>query len=271
MIKLKHFMSENITKKGGKIMKILLIVLLVILLSWQSCTFVNSNDPVPNTDTTMKIDVVGMSDSVTLNINNINVTKMPKLGFPERGELKERAKQCVSQLHDYITGMTAHSENGHPSKGDRNTLRKAALNLFLADGDSIVVDMNGPKGSPVQIEITFRSSNNAEPQKKTTAVRDYFTNLIKLVCDSHKYTDVKIEYADVELSDVSDPKPISDTLWQCTVAYTQTFIGRRNELTRYADTTKKTIQVYIIVHNTVKGVTVEVRLGDIAANETIRI
>ena len=49
--------------------------------------------------------------------------------------LQQRAKECVKQMNDYITSMTAKQINGHPTLNDRYKFRKAALELFLNRDD----------------------------------------------------------------------------------------------------------------------------------------
>lgn len=181
--------------------------------------------------------------------------------------LQQRAKECVKQMNDYITSMTAKQINGHPTLNDRYKFRKTALELFLNGGDSIVLD-NGVKGAPVMMETTSTNSSG-KTIKTTRPVKVYFDRLIDLIRKG-TYTEVKITSTDIESMDVTNIKKVGDR-YQCVVSYSQDFIGRRGELKAYADRTKKTITVWFVAEETIWGTELVPKLGDIAAGETKRL
>lgn len=181
--------------------------------------------------------------------------------------LQQRAKECVKQMNDYITSMTASQINGHPTLNDRYKFRKAALELFLNNGDSIML-ANGAKGAPVQMETTSVNSSG-KTIKTTRPVKVYFDRLINLI-KKGTYTDVKITSTDIENMDATSIKEVGGK-YQCVVSYSQDFIGRRGEITAYADRTKKTIVVWFVPEETIWGLEFIPKLGDIAAGETKRL
>ncbi|MBQ9213116.1 MAG: hypothetical protein IJ150_04160 [Bacteroidales bacterium] len=181
--------------------------------------------------------------------------------------LQQRAKECVKQMNDYISSMTASQINGHPTLLDRYKFRKAALELFLFNGDSIELS-NGTKSAPVQMETTSVNSSG-KTIKTTRPVKVYFDRLINLI-KKGTYTDVKITSTDIEGMDVTNIKKVGNR-YQCVVSYSQDFIGRRGELMTYADRTKKTITVWFVAEETIWGMEFIPKLGDIAAGETKRL
>ncbi len=181
--------------------------------------------------------------------------------------LQQRAKECVKQMNDYITSMTAKQINGHPTLSDRFKFRKAALELFLNNGDSIELN-NGIKGAPVMMETTSVNASG-KSIKTTRPIKVYFERLINLI-QKGTYTDVTITSTDIEAMDVSKMQKVGDR-YQCVVSYSQDFIGRRGEITTYADRTKKTITVWFVTEKTIWGEELVPKLGDIAAGETKRI
>ncbi|MDD6000817.1 MAG: hypothetical protein PUC50_01350 [Bacteroidales bacterium] len=182
--------------------------------------------------------------------------------------LQQRAKECVKQMNNYISSMTAKQINGHPTWQDRYKFREAALELFLNNGDSIELN-NGIKGAPVMMETT--SANTSGRTIKTTRpVKVYFTRLLENIIKKGIYTEVIITSTDIEVMDVTNIKKVGDR-YQCVVSYSQDFIGRRGEITTYADRTKKTITVWFIAEKTIWGDELVPKLGDIAAGETQRL
>lgn len=198
---------------------------------------------------------------IEINLPDVNNEADQKL-------LQQRAKECVKQMNDYISSMTATPKNGHPTVNDRYKFRKAAIALFLNEGDSITLE-NGIKGAPVMMETTSKSSKG-RTIKTTYPVKVYFDRLINLIIEKRVYTDVIITSTDIEAMDVTSIKKVGDR-YQCVVSYSQEFIGRRGELKVYADRTKKTITVWFVVERTIWGDELIPKLGDIAAGETTRI
>ena len=200
-------------------------------------------------------------DSIKIRLPDIN-------NEADRRLLQQRAKECVKQMNDYITSMTASPVNGHPTVKDRYKFRKAALNLFLGNGDSIEL-ANGIKTAPVMMETT--SINSSGKKIKTTRpVKVYFDRLINLIAKG-TYTDVKITSTNIEGMDVTNIRKDEEGRYQCVVSYSQDFIGRRGEVKVYADRTKKTITVYFVTEKTILGDELVPKLGDIAAGETKRL
>lgn len=181
--------------------------------------------------------------------------------------LQQRAKECVKQMNNYISSMTAKQINGHPTLSDRYKFRKAALELFLNNGDSIELN-NGIKDAPVMMETTNINSSG-KTIKTTRPVKVYFDRLINLI-QRGTYTEVTITSTDVEFMEITDIKDVQGR-YQCVVSYSQHFEGKRGEIKTYADRTKKTITVWFVVEKTIWGNELVPKLGDIAAGETKRI
>lgn len=179
--------------------------------------------------------------------------------------MQQRAKECVKQMNDYISSMTAKQINGHPTLTDRYEFRKAALDLFLDNGDSI--HLGNIVVAPAMMETTSKNSLG-KTIKTTRPVKVYFDRLIDLI-KKGTYTEVTITSTEIENMDVTNIQKVNGR-WQCVVSYTQTFIGRRGEMTAYADKTKKTVTVWFVSQHTIWGDEIVPRLGDVAAGETQR-
>lgn len=207
--------------------------------------------------------------SAQIVVDGITV-QLPDLNNPVHQELlKQRAKECVRQMNTYITSMTKKSVrdgNGemHPSVQDRNEFRRAALELFLENGDSITLS-NGVKGAPALME----TSNVRTGFVNKRPVKDYFQRLINLITRG-TYTEVTITSTDIENMDATNIVKVGDR-YQCVVTYYQDFIGRRGEISAYADRTKKQIVVWFVPYHSPYGDEVVPRLGDVSAKETTRL
>ena len=207
------------------------------------------------------IDVDGI-DVRLPNLNNANDQQL----------LQQRAKECVRQMNTYISSMTkkqSRDNNGelHPTLQDRQDSKMAALELFLENGDSIMLS-NGVKGAPALMETTSRNSSG-RVISTTRPVKIYFKRLIDLIIGG-KYTDVTITSTDIENMDVTNIVQVGNR-YQCVVTYTQDFIGRRGEISAYADRTKKQIVVWFVFYDSPWGREIVPRLGDISCKETQRL
>lgn len=197
--------------------------------------------------------------------------RIPDISDPHDHPLfEQRAKECVREMNTYITSMTMKSKKDNsgrmrPTLQDRSDCRSAALELFLDNGDSIRL-ASGVKGAPALMEVTNLKTGNT----KKPAVKKYFSNLIDLIRNG-TYTDVSVTSSDIESMDITSIRKVGDR-YQCVVTYTQDFIGKRGELLKYADRTKKQIVVWFVFIENPYGEKEPVpRLGDIRATETERL
>ena len=215
---------------------------------------------------TFEFSLVSVAQN-TINVNGIEV-RMPNVNNDaDQKLLQQRAKECVKQINDYISSMTAKQIDGHPTFADRDSFRVNALKLFLQNGDSIELT-NGVKTAPAMMETTSLNSQGRTIHT-TRPIKDYFQRLINMI-KKGTYTDVKITSTDIEGMDVSSIQQVGDR-FQCVVSYSQDFIGKRGEIKAYADRTKKTITVWFVVEKSIWGNDLVPRLGDIAADETKRL
>jgi len=176
---------------------------------------------------------------------------------------QQRAKDCVGQLVDYISAMTAKQINGHPTLDDIYQYRKSALDLFLYNGDSILLS-NGVKIAPVIIE-TARVRSQGVEIKYIRPVKIYFTRIIDLI-KRKTYTDVTLKSAEIVGIDVSNIQKVGD-MFQCVVFLSQNFIERRGELKTYCKA-NMTITVYFTKICCEEFI---LKIGDISIVETVRL
>lgn len=112
-----------------------------------------------------------------------------------------RVVQKVKQLTDYINYM---ADKNMPIE-DRLEYRQAALNLFIGQGESYIVN-----GSPRGVYILITSKYHKKPVVRL--MKDYFTGLVNL-----RYNKVNIVSVEV-VNDikVSELKKVGEKEYECT-------------------------------------------------------
>lgn len=204
---------------------------------------------------------------------DIEILRLPDLqNESDQALLRQRAKECVKQMNSYITSMTKQAQRDdegemHPTRQDREACRLAALELFMNNGEAIILP-DGTWGKPVQMETSVIRGSSTTTKRQ--AVKDYFTRLIKLVEGTPPYyAELKITSCDIESMDVTKIEKVGDK-FQCVVTYYQDFVGRRPDFRSYADWTRKKIVVNFVPIHSPWGDEVVPRLGDISVIETER-
>lgn len=175
----------------------------------------------------------------------------------EQALIQRRAAEMVSQLGDYLNYMADKEK----SEKTRQYYRKKALNLFIGKGESYVI---GGRSFPA---VSMQTTSVNTQKVRTTPMAQYFTNLINL-----NYGQVKLTTTEVGKIKVSDLKKVDNDTYVCTCYIEQVFKGYSREgKPIYGDITRKSVQCYVTVENTVMGTEYIVQLGNITATETKRI
>ncbi|MDE6555403.1 MAG: hypothetical protein K2K55_00390 [Duncaniella sp.] len=171
--------------------------------------------------------------------------------------IRRRAAEMVGQMNDYITSMADKDK----SLKTRQYYRKKALNLFIGKGEPYTIDGKRYKA------VSMQTTSVNRPGVKTTPMGDYFTHLINL-----GYKDVDIKSTEIGQIKVSSLKRISDDTYECTCYIEQEFLGYGADgRPRYHDITKKSVQCFITVEQTVDEPQYIVQLGNVTATETRRL
>ena len=174
-----------------------------------------------------------------------------------------RAVQKVKQLADYITYM---ADKEKPIE-DRKEYRQAALNLFIGQGKSFIV--NGAPREGVYMLIT--SKHRKKPAQRL--MKDYFTGLINI-----RYSKVVIESSEIADIKVSELKKVADHEYECTCTISSAFCGFHDGKPIYKKIPHKRVTCRIFEEGTVKvadssdietGYEYVVLLGDVEALEAI--
>lgn len=121
-----------------------------------------------------------------------------------------RIVQKVNQLIDYINYM---ADKNIPIE-DRLEYRQAALNLFIGQGESYIVN-----GSPSGVYILITSKYCKKPV--VMLMKDYFTGLV-----NQRYS--KVNIVSVEVVDdikVSELKKVGEKEYECTCTISSAFRG----------------------------------------------
>ena len=142
---------------------------------------------------------------------------------------------------------------------DRYYTKKQALNLFVAKGESYEIDGNIRKGVIMETTSLYRKN----PLKRL--MKDYFDGVI-----NYKYSTVEISKNKWYEIKVSDLILVDNNLYKCTACFEQTFEGRLDGRTVYKDKTKKDVEVFIEIEETMDGYDYIIKLGDVTAKETRR-
>ena len=195
------------------------------------------------------------------NIDDIDIILPDINNAQDRAMLEGRAKELVGQMNDYISNMVDKNE----TSANRWRFRKDCLGLFIGEGEPLT--FNGVQRDGVKMEVTSVKYGNTV--KNTRLMKVYFTNLINLL-EKGTYTSITITSTEVPQMEVSTLKKVSEGIYQCTVTFTQNFLGKRGERGGYGDTTKKSVTVYFVMEETIIGQELIPRLGDVAAGESHR-
>lgn len=175
----------------------------------------------------------------------------------EQALIQRRAAEMVSQLGDYLNYMA----NKEKSLKNRQYYRRKALNLFIGKGEGYEID--GKMFRPVEMQTTSVNTKKV----KSTPMGEYFTHLINL-----RYGNVSLTTTEVGKIKVSDLKKIADNTYMCTCYIEQVFRGySKDGRPIYGDITKKSVQCYVTVEQTVDGTEYIVQLGNITATDTEKL
>lgn len=169
--------------------------------------------------------------------------------------LRRRSAEKVALMNDYIAYMADKSKN----EDSRSYYRGKALNLFIGKG--LEYEEDGVQKKGVMMQITSKTYNTVTDK----LMREYFWNLIKGL---NYYTEIEITATDAASMKVSDLRPISDNIYECTCQYVQIFVGRRDGVIVYKDRTTKRIKCRVIKEDTEDGDEFVVLLGDVYAIST---
>lgn len=169
--------------------------------------------------------------------------------------MKQRVQQKVAQMNDNISFMADKSKD----LNTRNYYRGKALNLFIGKGEPF--EEEGIHKTGVKMETT--SVYRVKPTRRL--MKDYFTGLINL-----RYSKVDIQSTKVHEIEVSDIEKTDDNKYVCTAYFEQVYAGYRDGRPIYKDRTRKKVNVYIMVEETIDGEEFIILLGDVTALETSR-
>lgn len=191
--------------------------------------------------------------------------------------LKQRAKEKVKQLNDYISFMA----NPQKESKTRYYYKGEAQKLFVNNCDrfkEIVEYKDGSKKEVWREGVTMEvaSLRNRKPRPKP--MKEYFRGLITMT-----YKSVTIETTDIADMRVSKLQPYGKDengkmMYICSVYFDQAFIGRRGDGGVYKDITHKWVVCYVQVDEVLDEETGEtypeymVKLGDVHVEsiETMR-
>lgn len=180
--------------------------------------------------------------------------------FVNNEKLKLRAAQKVKEMTDNVARIADKSR----SVSARQYLRTKTLVLFINKGEAFKEVYDGGfeiQREGVVMETTSLRCATCDPKK--TLMTKYLTNLINL-----NYSQVKIESTDVASMEVSNLQKINDNEYVCVVYFDQAFVGYRDGRPVYKDITRKSVEVHIVVEETIDGKEYIIRLGDVHASDT---
>lgn len=182
--------------------------------------------------------------------------------------LKQRAKEKVKQLNDYISFMA----NPKKENKTRYYYKGEAQKLFINDCErfkEIVEYKNGSKEEVWREGVTMEvvSLRNRKPRPRP--MKEYFRGLITMT-----YKSVTIETTDIADMRVSKLQPYGKDedgkmMYICSVYFDQAFIGRRGDGGVYKDITHKWVVCYVQVDEVLDEETGDtypeymVKLGDV--------
>ena len=182
--------------------------------------------------------------------------------------LKQRAKEKVKQLNDYVSFMA----NPQKANKTRYFYKEQAQKLFINDCErfkEIVEYKDGSKEEVWRDGVTMEvvSLRNRKPRPRP--MKEYFRGLITMT-----YKSVTIETTDIADMRVSKLQPYGKDengkmMYICSVYFDQAFVGRRGDGSVYKDITHKWVVCYVQVDDVLDEETEEtypeymVKLGDV--------
>lgn len=182
--------------------------------------------------------------------------------------LKQRAKEKVKQLNDYISFMA------DPQKGSKTRYfyKEQAQKLFINDCNrfkEIVEYKDGSKEEVWRDGVIMEVASLRNRTPRPRPMKEYFRGLINMT-----YQSVTIETTDIADMRVSKLQPYGKDengkmLYICSVYFDQVFVGRRGEGGVYKDVTHKWVVCYVQVDEVLDEETGEtypeymVKLGDV--------
>lgn len=170
--------------------------------------------------------------------------------------IRRRGAEKTAQMNDYISYMA----NKKKEMDIRLEYKENALNLFLGRGYKY--KLFGEYREGVEMQITSKRKNRVT---STPLMRVYFDKLIK---GMKLYSDVNISSTEVAGIKVSRLRRVDDNEWVCTCQYDQVFVGLRDGVPIYEDTTTKYVECHVFIEKTELGDELIVKLGDVYAIET---
>lgn len=210
----------------------------------------NSNQDTPtSTEPNTNKSSAALSQNTHYDIPDLNNPK-------EREKLEQTAKDQVEYFINCLERIT--DQNYGIDKRRRKI--KDALDLFIGEGYPFKLD--DIEQEAVKIEITSTTKSDT-----TYYIRHYLHNLCDIADKYYTYVSIKA----VDVLKCSDIKQYNDTLYVCTVSFTQKFFARRGEVSQYADYTRKHVKVFLMPGYDNEGYGLVAKLGDVSASETTKI
>lgn len=182
--------------------------------------------------------------------------------------LKQRAKEKVKQLNDYISFMA----NPQKESKTRYYYKDEAQKLFINDCErfrEIVEFKDGSKEEVWRDGVTMEVASLRNRKPRPRPMKEYFRGLINM-----SYKSVTIESTDIADMRVSKLQPYGKDengkmLYVCSVYFDQLFIGLKGDGGKYIDITHKWVVCYVQVDEVLDPDTGEtypeymVKLGDV--------
>lgn len=182
--------------------------------------------------------------------------------------LKQRAKEKVKQLNDYVSFMA----NPQKANKTRYFYKEQAQKLFINDCErfkEIVEYKDGSKEEVWRDGVTMEVASLRNRKPRPRPMKKYFQGLIALA-----YKSVAVEAADIVDMRVSKLQPYGKDengkmMYICSVYFDQAFVGRRGDGGVYKDITHKWVVCYVQVDDVLDEETGEtypeymVKLGDV--------
>ena len=182
--------------------------------------------------------------------------------------LKQRAKEKVKQLNDYISFMA----NPQKDSKTRYFYKGEAQKLFINNCErfkEIVEYRDGSKEEVWREGVTMEVASLRSRKPRPKPMKEYFRGLITMT-----YKSVTIETTDIADMRVSKLQPYGrdedgKMMYICSVYFDQVFVGRRGDGGFYKDSTHTWVVCYVQVDEVLNEETGDtypeymVRLGDV--------
>jgi hypothetical protein len=195
-------------------------------------------------------------------------------GTKAEEEIKDRAKQKVGMLCEYITTI---ADKVKDTRENRLHFSYKALSLFIGKGNSYEENGVTRKGVVMAVTSLNRKNRDGTPYINRPLMKNYLIGLANL---DKRYDKVVIQHTDIADFKVSDlrPDPSGGNMLTCTVDIEQYFEGYNGDgQLLYYDKTVKRIKCYVIqeeVENDLLSVEKKyeylVLLGDVESLETTK-